>query len=162
MTNTLTGGCQCGRIRYTITPTEHSDEPEGFSGVHICHCRICQRALGNLFGVWLPVDKAALTLTGTPKAYRSSPYLERFFCDNCGSPIGSRYVKGVEWEFSHLVGILVGTLDDPEQVRPSFQFGVESRISWADVGHGLPEKRTEDLPGLADLWKLPLPDTNQP
>jgi hypothetical protein len=34
----LSGGCQCGAIRYRLTAT-----PER---VHLCHCRMCQKAVG--------------------------------------------------------------------------------------------------------------------
>lgn len=151
----LSGGCQCGRVRYTITASTHApDEPEGFRGVHICHCRMCQRATGGVFGVWLPVEARNLSFTGEPKAYRSSPFLERLFCPDCGSPIGSRYVEGLkDWPFSHLRGILVGSLDDPELVRPAFHFGIESRVSWDDIAAELPKKRTDELEGFEALWQ---------
>src|SRR5262245_41052655 len=119
---------------------------------------MCQKALGGVFGVSLPVDRASLTFAGEPKAYRSSPFLERLFCEHCGSPIGARYVEGLtDWPYSHLVGILVGTLDDPELVRPAFHFGVESRISWVHFSDGLPEKRTDELPGFSALWQRQIP-----
>ncbi|MCE3250927.1 MAG: hypothetical protein K0R41_4752, partial [Geminicoccaceae bacterium] len=38
----LTGGCQCGRVRYALYGEPMSAD--------LCHCRMCQRALGNLFG----------------------------------------------------------------------------------------------------------------
>ena len=37
----ITGGCLCGRVRYTVT-----GEP-AFSG--LCHCRNCQRCTGSAF-----------------------------------------------------------------------------------------------------------------
>ena len=153
--HSLTGGCMCGRIRYEIPPGEHqSAEPEGFQGVHICHCRMCQRATGGIFGIWLPVEVKGIIYTNTPKAYRSSPFLERLFCPDCGTPIGSRYVEGIkDWPFSHLGGILVGTLDDPEWVRPAFHFGIESRVSWDDIAPHLPQKRTDELEGFDALWQ---------
>lgn len=38
---TITGGCQCGAVRYAI------DGP--LNNPHICHCRMCQKAFGNYF-----------------------------------------------------------------------------------------------------------------
>ena len=36
-----TGGCQCGAVRYAAyAPLNHS---------HFWHCRMCQKAVGNLF-----------------------------------------------------------------------------------------------------------------
>jgi len=45
----LSGGCQCGAVRY-----ESSMKPVG---THFCHCRMCQRAVGNVFATLAPVHK---------------------------------------------------------------------------------------------------------
>lgn len=152
---TVTGGCQCGAVRYeALIDLAGSDEPEGFAGVHFCHCTMCRRATGSPFGTWLPASRAGFIWTkGAPKVYRSSHFLERLFCADCGTPLGSRYVEGLTgWPYAHLVGILVGTLDDPELVRPAFHFGIESRISWIHISEELPQQRTDQLPGFAELW----------
>ena len=36
-----TGGCQCGAVRYALYA-----EP---TNPHVCHCRMCQKAFGNVF-----------------------------------------------------------------------------------------------------------------
>ncbi len=36
----LSGGCQCGAVRFAC---------ESVSGASICHCRMCQKAMGNVF-----------------------------------------------------------------------------------------------------------------
>ena len=38
----MSGGCQCGAVRFRAEAL--SDNP------HVCHCRMCQKAAGNLFG----------------------------------------------------------------------------------------------------------------
>ena len=40
MTAKMTGGCACGRIRFEAEID--SDE------AYLCHCRMCQRASGNV------------------------------------------------------------------------------------------------------------------
>ena len=47
---TYTGGCQCGAVRY-----EAAGPP---SRTHFCHCRMCQKALGNLFAALAPFKRA--------------------------------------------------------------------------------------------------------
>ena len=42
VTPVMTGGCQCGAVRYALNA-----QPEG----SFCHCRMCQRASGGPFGV---------------------------------------------------------------------------------------------------------------
>ena len=44
----LTGGCQCGAVRYAL-----HEEP---TSPHICHCRMCQKAFGSFFA---PLDRRA-------------------------------------------------------------------------------------------------------
>ena len=163
-TNVLTGGCQCRALRYEVAPA--TDEPgapdAGFAEAHYCHCRMCRRAVGNVVAVWLAVRGERFRWTaGEPAAYRSSHYLDRVFCRTCGTPLGARYVPGLkDWEWSDYVGVLVGTLDTPEAVRPGYHYGIESQIAWFDVDDGLPRRRTDDLPGMKELWAR-APDQNR-
>ena len=63
----LTGGCLCGAIRY-VCATHPID-------VHFCHCRLCQKAFGNVFAVFGSLPTTALVFTrGAPQLYRSTPY----------------------------------------------------------------------------------------
>ena len=152
----LIGGCQCGAVRYEITPaTEEAEAPGAeFAQAHYCHCRMCQRAVGNIVAVWVAVRGERFRWTaGAPATYRSSHYLERAFCRTCGTPLGARYVPGLkDWEWSDFVGVLVGSLDAPEAVRPGYHFGVESQVPWFNLDDGLPRRRTDDLPGMKELW----------
>ena len=50
--STLTGGCQCGAIRYAL-----EDSPEA---VAICHCRMCQKAVGSILWPFFTVRREAL------------------------------------------------------------------------------------------------------
>ena len=76
----LTGGCQCGAIRYAVKG--ELDNPS------ICHCRMCQKAFGSFFAplVGTPVPDFEVT-RGTLSIFRSSDAVERGFCANCGTPL---------------------------------------------------------------------------
>ncbi|TAU60818.1 GFA family protein [Rhizobium ruizarguesonis] len=113
----LTGGCQCGAVRYAL------EEPP--QNVHICHCRMCQKAVGGPFAIICPVLKPAFRLTrGAISYFRSSDVGRRGFCRDCGTPLTFDYPDGDD------IGVLVGTLDQPDRAPPENQYGNESRVSW--------------------------------
>lgn len=113
----ITGGCQCGKVRYVIT-----GRPDR---VHLCHCRMCQKALGNVFAALAPIRKADLSWTsGAPKEYPSSDAASRGFCSDCGTPLTFRRHDS-DW-----INVTIGSLDVPNDVPPTFNYGVESRVTW--------------------------------
>jgi hypothetical protein len=113
----LTGGCQCGAVRYAL-----DQQPQN---VHVCHCRMCQKAVGGPFAIICPVMKPSLRVTrGTITYFRSSDVARRGFCAACGTPLLFEYPEAED------IGILVGTLDEPDRAPPENQYGNESRVSW--------------------------------
>jgi hypothetical protein len=138
---TLSGGCQCGAVRYRI------DGRLGAAG--ICHCRMCQKAFGSWGAalVSVPVDRLAWT-RGEPGTFRSSSVVERGFCRDCGTPLFMLEDGDKNYE------IAIGTLDDPNLAPPTHQAGVESELVWFRSLHDLPRQRTEDTRAPEELAKL--------
>ena len=133
-TDKTTGGCMCGAVRY-----EASEAP---IDAGYCHCRMCQRALGNVISAWVYFRPSAFGFTrGEPKYHKSSDLGDRGFCGNCGTPLPGRSV-----DVQSPVGVQVGTLDHPEDVRPSAHWGIESAMHWLAIDDDLPRLRTEDIP----------------
>ncbi len=129
----ITGGCMCGAMRY-----ESSDPPVD---VYYCHCRMCQKARGGPFSINGEFHRDKFRFTrGQPKFYRSSAWLERGFCAECGTPLASRYFK------NGTIFVSIGSLDHPEDAPPEMHWGIESQISWLTIDDGLPRMRTEDDP----------------
>jgi hypothetical protein len=144
----LTGGCQCGAVRYRITAA-----PED---VHLCHCRMCQKAMGNAFAALAPVRAGTLVWTrGNPAAYASSSTATRQFCAQCGTPLGFRYIG------EDRPAITIGSLDNPEAIRPAKHYGTEARVSWLHdvIADGLPEEQTDlSVPELDGIINFQHPD----
>jgi hypothetical protein len=140
MPETLTGGCQCGRIRYAVLVDDDTAD--------LCHCRMCQRATGGVFAAWKSVAREALTWTTIePERFRSSAIACRGFCRMCGTPLTFEYAQG-----SDEVDVSVGSFDDPYRFRPAKQFAVECRHEeWVDT-RGLPGIRTDENPNTRDRW----------
>lgn len=134
----VSGGCQCGAVRYRATAM--------FDNSHICHCRMCQKAVGNLFAPLVASPRDALTWTrGTPATFFSSEHVARGFCAACGTPLVYDYVDGDR------VNLTIGSLDDPAAFPPARQVGIEARMPWfAGIG-ALPGPQTteEEMPDEA-------------
>jgi hypothetical protein len=130
----LEGGCQCGAVRYAFYA-----EP---TSADICHCRMCQLAVGNFFMATVggvPLDDFSWT-KGEPARFQSSSVAERFFCRDCGTPLAFRYL---EWP---TMSVTTGSLDEPELGRPTEQYGAESRLPWLDEALQTPRVETADDP----------------
>ena len=157
----LTGGCQCGAVRYEL-----HQPPQN---VHVCHCRMCQKAVGGPFAIICPVLKPAFRVVrGTISHFMSSDVGRRGFCAACGTPLTFDYPDGDD------IGVLVGTLDEPDRAPPENQYGNESRVAWypgltrvpgarptyadnpkmlqriASTNHQHPDHPTSDWPSLSE------------
>lgn len=139
MAGEMTGGCQCGRVRYAVQVEDDS--------AYLCHCRMCQRATGSVAIAFKSVPVAAVRWTATPPdRYASSPFARRGFCRECGTPLT------FEMDEHSRMDLTVGSFDDPFGFRPVSHSGVESRHeAWLDT-RGLPSERTDQNPRIVAHW----------
>jgi len=125
----LTGGCQCGAIRFAVSAPPVK--------VSICHCRMCQKASGAPFASFADIDRENFIWTrGKPAAFRSSSIAERAFFRVCGTPLSFRRIDGPR------IDIMTGAFDRPDRVIPTQQFGTESRLGWVVGVANLPSQTT--------------------
>jgi hypothetical protein len=127
----LTGGCQCGAVRYELYA-----EP---TNPHVCHCRMCQKAFGSYFAPLAGVKRSEHAwVKGEPGVFHSSEAVERGFCRDYGTPLFFRYHD------KDRISLSLGSLDEPTRVVPAKQYGVESRLAFVATLTTLPETTTED------------------
>ena len=139
MSARMTGGCACGRIRFEAAID--SDE------AYLCHCRMCQRASGNVSLAMKNVPQADVRWSKEPDWYRSSVIAQRPFCAACGTSLGFRYDSDTD-----MMDLTVAAFDDPSRFKPTSHFGVESiHEGWIDT-KTLPRTRTTDYQKLVDRW----------
>lgn len=124
MSEAIAGGCLCGACRY-----ETEAEP---INIRACHCRLCQKAIGATFNarVLVPLDR--VTISGPVGWYGSSPDLRRGFCTQCGTTLFSERVSG------NLIGLTMGSLDDPDRLEMAEHIWVSSKQDWLTLGDDLP------------------------
>ena len=134
----MTGGCQCGRVRYTAVVAD--DE------AYLCHCRMCQRATGGVSIAFKNLAKAEVAWSPEPEWYASSAVAKRPFCRECGTPLGFAFNE------SDRLDLTVGSFDDPARFRPTSNFSIETALeAWMDVSH-LPGKRLDEHAPAVDRW----------
>jgi hypothetical protein len=77
----LTGGCQCGAVRYEV-----AGEP---SAIYVCHCRECQKQSASAFGISVIVPAGLRLARGEVGTWSrptdSGRTLDCVFCRGCGS-----------------------------------------------------------------------------
>jgi len=139
MAEEMTGGCACGRVRYSV-------QVEG-DDAYLCHCRMCQRTTGSISIAFKNVQEDAVRWEHEPDWYASSPIARRPYCRECGTSLGFRFTDG-----SDKMDLTVASFDNPSRFKPTHHFGAESmHRAWLNT-EGLPEKRTGDYQKLVDKW----------
>lgn len=139
MAEEMTGGCACGRVRYSVRI--NSDD------AYLCHCRMCQRSTGSVSIAFTSVKAADVNWSREPDWYESSAIGRRSYCRECGTSLGYRFKEG-----SENMDLTVASFDDPSRFKPRHHFGAESiNRAWLNT-EGLEEVRTQDYQKLVDKW----------
>jgi hypothetical protein len=143
----LTGGCQCGQLRYEVNAEPLS--------VYVCHCTECQRQSGSAFGMSVLLSRAAFRFVkGHAQRYSrtadSGRIIDGDFCETCGvRPV--HYPKANE-----AVAILKpGTLDDTSWLHPVGHIWTRSAQQWVSIPAGsvIHEGHPSELNSLIEAWQ---------
>ncbi|MFN3512670.1 MAG: GFA family protein [Phenylobacterium sp.] len=131
----LSGGCQCGAVRFRV---------ERVGRASLCHCRMCQKAFGAFYGPY--VDAHGLEWTrGAPKYFQSSNLVRRGFCGDCGTQLS---FEGGDWP----PNLAIGAFDNPAAIVPTLQIGLESKLPYVDSLADLPHRPQREAEKLADFY----------
>ncbi|MBU4433682.1 MAG: GFA family protein [Alphaproteobacteria bacterium] len=146
----LSGGCQCGAVRFRV---DGQSNGQGVGRASICHCRMCQKAFAGPFGALVTVKVADLTWTrGAPAHFQSSDQIRRGFCATCGTPLT------FDWSADR-IDLAVFAFDAPSAVAPVVQLARESRAPWIDHVADLPVRPSAGPPSEITSRQHPDRDT---
>jgi hypothetical protein len=102
---------------------------------------MCQKATGGVFGPYANFPTAAVTWTrGRRKTFRSSNFILRGFCGDCGTPLTFEAASG---KGGH-IGLTIGAFDDPSALPPQRQIMLADRIAWVDRLADVPSRTSEE------------------
>src|SRR5882757_8391036 len=103
------GGCLCGAVRFKA-----EGEP---LNVRICHCRMCQKAMGSPYFARAQFDQRALAVEGDTQRYAT-----RLF----------------SWRRNGtLAGVSLTTFDDRNAFAPTEHIWVSEKLAWLKLDDGL-------------------------
>jgi hypothetical protein len=143
----LTGGCQCGQLRYEVNAEPLS--------VYVCHCTECQRQSGSAFGMSVLLPRAAFRFVkGHAQRYSrtadSGRVIDGDFCETCG-------VRPVHYpRANEAVAILKpGTLDDTGWLHPVGHIWTRSAQKWVSIPADcvIHEGHPSELNSLIEAWQ---------
>jgi hypothetical protein len=134
MPESLSGGCQCGALRF---------EAKSLGRASICHCRMCQKAFGNVCGPLVTAQGLEWT-RGALKHFQSSNKVRRGFCADCGTPLTYEYEGGIE--------VAIAAFDNASEIAPVIQLAVESRLPWFDALASLPTRSENEAARVAPFY----------
>jgi hypothetical protein len=130
----VTGGCQCGRVRYAM----HVDRVEK---PHVCQCRMCQKATGGLFAALAGCAKDRLDWTrGEPAMFASSSLATRGFCRDCGTPLTFESEKNFD--------LAIFAFDRAHDITPVIQLEPQRGAAW--LAHVAEMEVLEPPPGYLE------------
>jgi hypothetical protein len=105
----LTGGCQCGAVRYEIVGVP--------TALYVCHCRECRKQSSSAFGISVIVRRADFRLNrGRVRTWSrptdSGRTLDCAYCPDCGSRLWHQAAGEGE-----TLSVKGGSLDEPVDLR---------------------------------------------
>ncbi|HER27182.1 MAG TPA: aldehyde-activating protein, partial [Rhodospirillales bacterium] len=126
MSETITGGCQCGAVRYESTG-------DVIVGAH-CHCDNCRKFSGAGHASNMLVSADGFSVSGEMSSYQykadSGNDMARYFCPKCGSP-----VYGTSSANSAVVVLRAGGLDNPQQFQAKVSLFTPHAMAWDHIDH---------------------------
>jgi hypothetical protein len=125
-----TGECLCGSVKYSIT-----SEP---MMTRTCWCKLCQKIGAGSATVNAMFAKDTVTIDGELGDYQceadSGNKMHRRFCIKCGTPM---FTEGEARP--NVIGVRVGTLNDPEIGAPQATIWTSEAPSWACFSESIPK-----------------------
>lgn len=136
MSETIKGGCLCGRVQYEVTGP--------FEVFHLCHCSQCRRSTGSAHAANIFTSPDRLEwLAGEDLVKRYTPdepdVITKCFCSHCGSLVPYTSLK------SGKLIIPAGSLSESPGIDPADNIYWRDRAGWYDAG--LAAKHCEQGPG---------------
>lgn len=125
----ISGGCQCGAVRYETTA-------DPAFAAH-CQCTDCKKSGGGGHASAVAFQDAEVAFTGTSKGYSSTTdsggTATRNFCPECGGRLTFRSTN-----MPGMVLLMAGSMDDMSLITPAMAIYGKHHVGWDYIDPALP------------------------
>ncbi len=129
MSETHSGGCACGAVRYRVVGKPNF--------VAVCHCKFCQRRLASAFAILAAFDKKKVAITQGElvecehRSDESGRWLKMSFCPKCATTVchTAEVRPGMRT-------IAAGTFDESDWFAIDRHIWVQSKLPWVTIPAG--------------------------
>ncbi len=138
----LTGGCNCGAVRYRIAESFRLPP-------YACHCTDCQTRTGSAFSEHMLVSENDIAIEGplaTGTMQQPSGAISTIH--GCAECLARIYATNDQR--GGLASVRCGTLDESVQIKPVAHFWVRSKQAWICLPDGATQMETQ--PGTGEEW----------
>lgn len=127
-TDTRTGGCLCGAVRFTAR----------LAGTTFgaCHCEMCRRWAGSVFlGITVPAEDVVWKGEDHIATRQTSDWAKRAWCSDCGSALYYRVT--VDAPDARNLELPIGLLDNADGLTMTSEIYIDQKPdSFAFAGEG--------------------------
>jgi hypothetical protein len=130
MSETRSGGCLCGAVRYIVQWPPRA--------LVVCHCSDCQKQSGSALSVVGVSARDDIEVSGMLETFShpgsSGQTVDRRFCNRCGSPIltDTEAARG-----DGIIFFKAGTLDRTSDLKPVMHYWTSSAQHWFAIPEGV-------------------------
>ncbi|OAN99483.1 hypothetical protein A8B75_02680 [Sphingomonadales bacterium EhC05] len=145
MREILTGGCQCGAVRYRF----EGPAPAAYA----CHCGECKKQTASAFSMSIPMHYDDLHVEVLPSSFEtiahSGKTKHNYFCGKCGTRLWHSGSNPPD-----KITLKVGTLDDPSGIAPQGHLWVSRKQPGIELDPASDQQLTQ--PDDLEAWRANL------
>jgi|SRR5579872_3068680 len=131
MTDTIEGGCRCGRVRYRVALPR-------LPNVYACHCRDCQTWSGSAFSLQFFLPEAQLEVTGDPALFELTSDDGARISRQRACPTCFTRVYNTNSARPGAAGVRAGTLDRSDELRIAAHIWTRRKLDGIDIPGDVP------------------------
>jgi hypothetical protein len=131
MTNSIEGGCRCGRVRYRVAAAK-------LPNAYACHCRDCQTWSGSAFSLQIIVPESDLKVEGEPGLFEITSADGARLSRQRACPTCFTRIHNTNSARPGLAVVRAGTLDRSDELKIVAHIWTKRKLAGIDIPANVP------------------------